>query len=197
MKKCLVLLMTALLIMSVAGCSLGVSQEEYDELKKDYNSMDLDYTSLQAKNVLLQADYDTLVAETKAYTKLSKEEKDFFIKAIGKNDIIEEMDIEIDDKTNQITELEERISDLEADIITIKGDPKTYPAGYLYAGSDFEVGRYKIYDGKSNFFVHSSSGESRVNIILGGKYGVEEYIYKFSPGDEIEARGSFKMVTVE
>lgn len=197
MKKGLILLIAILIVLSMVGCSFGVSQEKFDEFKASYDSLDIEYASLKAKNVLLQADYYTLVEETKAFTKLSDEEKDIFIEAIDNRDIIIEMNNEIEEKSNQIIELDEKIASLKSEVIKISSEPKKYPAGYLYAGTDFEVGRYKIHDGSSNFMVKSSSGESRVNIILGGKYGVEEYIYKFSLGDEVEARGSFKMVSIE
>ena len=106
-----------------------------------------------------------------------------------------------DKKSNLINEkqnLENDIAKLKQDVIRVKGEPKNYPAGYLKAGSDFEAGKYKIYNGNSNFIVHSLSGNLKVNIILGnGKYSVNEYIYRFSSGDEIQADSSFTMVLVE
>lgn len=86
---------------------------------------------------------------------------------------------------------------MNADIIKVSGKAKSYPAGDLTAGIDFPVGRYKIYGGSSNFIVHDADGWLRVNIILGSKYGVSEYIYTFAEGDQVRAESAFKMVPVK
>ena len=93
--------------------------------------------------------------------------------------------------------LEEEINSLQGEVIKIKGEPKTYPAGHLTVGTDIPAGKYKIYDGKSNFVVYSAYGDLEVNTILGSSYGVNEYIYDFKNGDKVEASSSFKLVAVE
>lgn len=93
--------------------------------------------------------------------------------------------------------LNEQIEKLNGEVAKAKGQPKTYPAGHLTAGTDIPVGKYKIYGGNSNFVVYSSTGSLEVNIILGTRFGVEEYIYTFKTGDKIEANSSFKLVEVE
>lgn len=93
--------------------------------------------------------------------------------------------------------LEEEINSLQGEVIKIKGEPKTYPAGHLTVGTDIPAGKYKIYDGKSNFVVYSVYGDLEVNTILGSSYGVNEYIYDFKDGDKVEASSSFKLVAVE
>ena len=98
----------------------------------------------------------------------------------------------------QKQELENQITSLSGDVIKLKGEPRTYPAGHLTAGTDIPVGKYKIYGGSSNFVVYSKYGDLEVNIILGGSYGgVSEYIYTFRSGDKVEARSSFKLIEVE
>ena len=109
----------------------------------------------------------------------------------------EEINTEIKKLEDNKTSLNNEIEKLSEEVITIKGEPRTYPAGHLIAGEDIPVGKYKIYDGNSNFVVHSSSGSLQVNIILGGRYGVDEYIYTFKKGDKIQASSSFKLVEVE
>lgn len=124
---------------------------------------------------------------------------------LGKNDKQEEINSKIreleDNKNNLINEktrLETEITSLKEEVIKLKGEPKTYPAGHLTAGTDVPTGKYKIYGGSSNFVVYSSSGSLNVNIILGSGYlSVSEYIYTFSIGDKIEADSSFKLVSVE
>ena len=113
---------------------------------------------------------------------------------------IEELDSKILTLTQQKESLENQIESLKESIIKIKGEERTYPAGYLTAGKDFEVGRYKIYGGKSNFSVHSLSGKLKVNIILGNNseyHQVSEYLYTFSSGDVVEANSTFKMIPIE
>lgn len=112
------------------------------------------------------------------------------------NDIIELQNQKKDLET-QKTQLESEINTLKGEVLKAKGEPKTYPAGHLTAGTDVPVGKYKIYGGNSNFIVYSTYGTLEVNIILGGTYGVSEYVYTFQTGDKIEANSSFKLVAVE
>ena len=93
--------------------------------------------------------------------------------------------------------LNSEIEQLNGEVVELKGTPKTYPAGQLTAGTDVPTGKYKIYDGNSNFIVYSSTGNLEVNIVLGGSFGVNEYIYTFKNGDKIKANSSFKLVEVE
>lgn len=118
----------------------------------------------------------------------------------NKKNVQEQIDFlknDINTLLNDKKSVQAEIDDLKGEVIKIKGQEKTYPAGYLTAGTDFEIGRYRIYGGNSNFVVRSSLGELKVNIILGGKYGVNEYIYEFSTGDKVQAESSFKMVLVK
>ena len=109
-----------------------------------------------------------------------------------------EIKSEISSLENKKQTLNTEIQELNSEVVKIKGQPKTYPAGQLTAGTDIPVGKYKIYDGKSNFVVYSKSGELKVNIILGAEnYGVNEYVYTFKEGDMVKANSSFKLVTIE
>lgn len=109
----------------------------------------------------------------------------------------EKLSSEISNLEKRKEELNTQINNLNSEVIKLKGEPKTYPAGHLTVGTDLPTGKYKIYGGSSNFIVYSSTGRLEVNIILGGKYGVSEYIYTFKSGDKIEANSSFKLVPVE
>ncbi len=115
-----------------------------------------------------------------------------------------ELQIKKDELSSEISSLEDKkqtlnseIEHLNGEVIKLKGEPRTYPAGHLTAGTDIPTGKYKIYGGSSNFVVYSSYGDLEVNIVLGGNYGIDEYIYTFKTGDKIEARSSFKLVAVE
>lgn len=98
---------------------------------------------------------------------------------------------------NEIKQKNEEIEKLKGEAIRVKGEPKTYPAGHLTVGTDIPEGKYKIYDGRSNFIVYSAYGELQVNTILGSSYGASEYIYNFKNGDKVRADSSFKLVAVE
>jgi len=50
-------------------------------------------------------------------------------------------------------------------------------------------GRYTVM-GSSNFFVRDSMGASRINVILGGRLGVKEYVCNLNAGEEIQAESA-------
>jgi len=124
---------------------------------------------------------------------LGKNEKQTEIKQT-----IENLKKEQDNLKRQKEQLETEMQTLKSDIIRLKEEPKTYPAGHLTAGTDVPIGKYKIYEGNSNFVVYSSSGSLKVNIILGSdSFSVKEYIYTFCNGDKIKANSTFKLVAIE
>lgn len=108
----------------------------------------------------------------------------------------EQLEKNISDKNAEKQNLEKELDKLNGDIIVAKGETRSYPAGQLVAGKDFDVGRYKIFGGNANFIVYSRYGELRVNTIL-GEYGVEEYVYTFENGDEVDAHSAFQMQPIE
>lgn len=178
------ILVGALAVILLAGCN-GVPQKTHDAFVRDYEM-------LQRRMEKLQSDYDALKED---YYRL-KSEYDQYKKDIAPFMDLANLENEKTRLKQDIAELEAKIEELNADVIKIAGKPKTYPAGYLYAGKDFPAGRYKIYGGSSNFFVYDVNDRIRVNIIL-GRLGVDEYIYTFSEGEEIRAKSSFKLVPVE
>lgn len=179
----LIILITAYVFIDIKW---NIKEKDYrssiSSLKEENNKIQLTIKELSEKNSSLQRE------EEKNKIKEEIEE----LKA-DKQKIAEDIEAKKEEKTS----LEQKLKELEDEVITVKGKGKTYPAGYLTAGKDFEVGRYKIYGGSSNFIVYSKYGDLRVNIILGGKYGVEEYIYTFEDGDEIKAGSSFKLRPIE
>lgn len=108
----------------------------------------------------------------------------------------EQLEKSIADKNEEKQNLEKELDKLNGDIIVAKGETRSYPAGKLVAGKDFDTGRYKIFGGNANFIVYSRYGELRVNTIL-GEYGVEEYVYTFENGDEVDAHSAFQMQPIE
>lgn len=151
--------------------------------------------NLQEENNKIQKLYKEL---TEKISELQKEEEQEEI-----NNKIEELKQEqeqleksIADKNDEKQNLEKELDKLNGDIIVVKGETRSYPAGKLVAGKDFDTGRYKIFGGNANFIVYSRYGELRVNTIL-GEYGVEEYVYTFENGDEVDAHSAFQMQPIE
>lgn len=182
-KITIIILLVVLLATSITELVLLiVKSNQYKDLKKDYDHSVLlntanynKYDACETEKKELQGKYDEIANEdTRA--KIQEE-----IKGLE------------DKKTSLQTELD----GLNKEVIRVKGEGKTYPAGYLTVGDDIPPGRYKISGGSSNFFVHSSSGALQVNIILGGRYGVEEYLYTFKNGDKVQAESSFKLTPIE
>lgn len=104
----------------------------------------------------------------------------------------------INNLNNEISTLTTQRDSLKSEVSQLEGTPQNYSAGYYTAGTNFPTGRYKIYNGNSNFVVRSSYGDLKVNIILGdSSYHVTEYIYDFSTGDQIEADSSFTIIKIQ
>lgn len=156
----------------------------------NYKNLSSQYSSLENK---FKESQNELEKSKEQIQDLQKEEKQNEI-----NNNIKTLENKVAELTTQKQDLENQINTLSQNVIKIKGQPKTYPAGQLVAGEDIPIGKYKIYGGSSNFIVHSATGSLQVNIILGsGQYKVSEYIYTFKEGDNIKANSSFKLVEVE
>lgn len=179
----LLIVLIVVLISTNVSSSLKIQKAEESalNLKNENNKVQKQFKELTDKIAVLQKDEEQEKINSKI-EELKNEQK--------------ELETEISDKKSEKTSLEKDLERLNGDIITARGKAKSYPAGQLVAGKDFETGRYKIYGGSSNFVVYSLLGELEVNIIL-GDWGVEEYVYTFNEGDEIEAGSSFKMQPIE
>lgn len=216
------------LSLALTGCS-GVTKEAFNQLEESYSQLDQQLSEETGKKDELQESYDAVSAElveqkklyedtskeyeslateygeyktlTEDWAAFTEEEKAAALEVARREGEILGLDESKAALEGEVAGLEERINALQGEVVRISGEPIQFPAGVFYAGQDFEVGRYKIYDGSSNFFVENSSGRNEVNIILakpGNRYdNPSEYIYKFSAGEQIEARSSFKMVPVE
>lgn len=179
----LVAFLIGIIILSGIGFNNKIAEKEQQliNLKDENNSIQEQFMGLSEKISTLQKDEEQEKINNKIQELKSEQE---------------ELEEDIKDKKSEKSSLEKELDKLNGDIVTAKGKAKTYPAGQLVAGEDFEVGRYKIYGGSSNFIVYSRFGELEVNTIL-GDWGVDEYVYTFNDGDEIEAHSSFKMQPIQ
>ena len=171
----IIIILFIVIIFIISGVS-DYQDTRYNDLNEEYQDLKLHYSSLEKK-----------------YKEISKEEEQTKIK-----EEINNLNSTKNTLQDEVNKLNEQKNQLNSEIISIKGQPLSFPAGYFTAGTDFEAGRYKIYDGNSNFVVYDILGDLKVNIILGNdsKYYVSEYIYNFNNGDKIEASSSFKLVLV-
>lgn len=98
--------------------------------------------SLKDENNKIQTTYREL---TDKISELQKEEEQEEInnKIQDLKDEQKELETEISDKKSEKTSLEKDLEKLNGDIITATGKAKSYPAGQLVAGKDFEAYYYK------------------------------------------------------
>lgn len=179
----LVIFLIGIVVLSGIGFNNMIAEKEQQviDLKNENNSIQEQFRGLSEKISILQKDEEQEKINRKIEELKNEQEK---------------LENDIKNKESEKSSLEKELKKLNGDIITAKGKAKSYPAGQLIAGEDFEVGRYKIYGGSSNFIVYSRFGDLEVNTIL-GDWGVDEYVYTFNEGDEVEAHSSFKMQPIE
>ncbi|MDN7244657.1 hypothetical protein [Planococcus shenhongbingii] len=99
-----------------------------------------------------------------------------------------------------IASRQDELGRLEQVIKKKKEEPISLYSGQYIVGRDIAEGRYQatnIGDG-SNFVVYSSSGDLKVNTILGGgNVGYGDYIFFAVEGDLIETSAQVKLIPVE
>ena len=171
-------------------------QGEHNVLMGEKAALQRDYNMLLNEKTTLQSAYDAFRAEAAVFLTLNEDEQAATLEVARRESEIYGLESKIEELNAEVETLNSQITELQASIIRIAGESRAFPAGVLYAGTDFEIGRYRIYGGTSNFFV-TRGGHNVVNIILGGGLGVTEYIFTFRNGDAIESRSSFRMVPIE
>jgi len=209
MKKSVLFILVISVSLALSSCTINSSSftdEEHQAVVDEKASLQSEYDSLNSQYSALQSEYNSYKNDTADWAEYSEAEKETALEVAEREDDIAALDAEISTKNDTIASLQSeidglnnQIASLRADVVEAQGDPISFPAGYFTAGTDFAVGRYKIYDGTSNFFVHDLSGDSRVNIILDSiddGFYVKEYVYAFRAGDEIRAESTFKMVPI-
>jgi len=173
-------------------------QDEHGLLTSTHNALTTEKATLQNEYDTLRNEYDTLRSEASGFFALNEAERESALEVAKREYEISGLDARVYELNAEIGILNGQIAELQASVVRIAGESRTFPAGFFVAGEDFEVGRYRIYGGSSNFFVRDRTGRSRVNIIFGSRAShVTEYIYRFASGDEIESRSSFRMVPIE
>jgi outer membrane murein-binding lipoprotein Lpp len=127
--------------------------------------------------------------ELQPYIELSLEEVELRRESLGKQQVLDGLDAEIEAKQAELDSLIIRIRETgEA--------PITLGAGEYKSPEDVPPGRYTVTE-NSNFFVYSARDRLQVNTILGGRRGEDSYTFWLESGGRIEARGRFTLTPVE
>ncbi len=195
-------------LITLTGC--GVSQEYYDAARLELTTVAEERDGLSEELTGLQSTYATLtrakgavVAERDAvaaelsefreamavFAELSEEE--------ARNRLEEErLGAEVARLNAEVAERQAELERLQNLIVRTGEEPIRVGAGNWYVGQDIPAGRYQVSNGSSNFFVRRG-GRSVVNIILGGRHGVDTYVFTFQTGDVIEARSAFTLTPIQ
>jgi|GEM_PF-4184184 len=204
-----------MLMFVLAGCSSSsekkITEDEYADLSSRFEEISSE--NIYNADKYLNAKYSKIELETE-FSELSgnyEELSSNYEELIGKFESdaykkeIESLKSELSDLKKDKKSVKQDVSDakkelsaLNGDIIKAKGNPISLPAGEFTVGTDFLEGRYRIYDGNSNF-VSYRNGKLKINIILGNdaSWGqVSEYIYEFNYGDTVTSGSPFKLQAI-
>ena len=194
--------------LTLTGC--GVAQDYYDAARAELATVLGERDALAADLGAAQENYATLTANKARVTEQKagvqaefsefRESMSVFAElseAEASNRLEEErLGAEVARLNAEIAAQQAELERLQNLIVRTGEEPRRVGAGNWYIGQDIPAGRYQISNGSSNFFVRRG-GRSVVNIILGGRLGVDTYVFTFQPGDVIEARGAFTLTAVE
>lgn len=202
----------------IAGVVLFVSliisfSAGYASAVVDINGKEVSYKQIEKEiekvNGQLKDKQDSLAAQDQRLND-RKAEVDKILALVGKQkDLNADIDAktkEVDNKKNQISTLDSDIQAKQAEldkltsgVVAKKEEPRQLSAGSWYIGKDVPVGRYKAVPvgHGSNFFVYSSTGDLKVNAILGTSIGVPEYVFDAEDGDVIKTETIVKLIPIQ
>ena len=143
----------------------------------------IEATSNELKSIEEKIELDkNIINEVNDY-KANKEDKEAELS---------ELDTTLENRKGEIADLDRQISEKNSELNTLKAiitktgeEPKVLPAGQFTVGYDLPQGRYDV-TGSSNFVVRTPSGNLKVNTILGGRYGNENYVCNLNIGDTLD-----------
>lgn len=195
----------ASIILMVVTYSVGKSTKFNDQVvdasaqivASENLKMNSENEKLRNETESLKKDIDTLSKQISDNKALISDMRQYQSDKGRLEENIKSMETRLQDITNLVTEKQQELDKITNGIIQKKNEPKVLPAGYFEVGTDIEPGRYSV-SGKSNFVVYDSTGDLKVNTILGdGRFGVENYVCRLETGDQIEAAGKFTYTPIE
>lgn len=199
LKLWVIILGSLITIVAVILAAISVDQNIASNIEQKMLSLNQDYTDRKAeldrlgneilsrKNLLDNMNYYNDNAEALSKSLSEKTQKK------------DELDMEILDRQKRVDSLKSEIELLENTIRVKQEEPTEIPAGEytVYPEGSVRPGRYSV-TGSSNFVVRSSSGDLKVNTILGdGSWGVDQYVCNLGSGDTIKASSRCILTPVE
>lgn len=214
-------LIVIILVFNIGSSSATVSIDEaklsYDELLTKVEEQEKTLEDLEAAVEEKNSEISEKEKEVKA--KLTEQDDKLKAKEKEVNEILtllenkESLEKEVKDlenavakKSSEETSVQQKIDakqkeleKIENAIVEKMDEPVTLSAGQFIVGTDFAPGRYKAVSngGAGNFVVYDASGSLKVNSILGGSYGVAEYVFFSDIGDKVETTNPIKLIPVE
>ncbi|PLR95901.1 hypothetical protein [Bacillus sp. T33-2] len=208
------LTVVAALVFGIIFYSIGVSSAKVtlEEKKVDYNQLVKAIEGKEGSLASIKEDIRQAESDLTAVQGEIKEQESAYAEAkkvIENRSALEaevaKIQSDLGAKQTEIQNLENTIESKKGELAGIEGQirekkeaPKQLPAGHFVVGRDIAEGRYKVVpvgEG-SNFVVYSAGGELKVNTIL-GSWGVKEYVFFASEGDEIQSEAPTRFVPVE
>lgn len=184
-SKKVIISVLVILLSLFAGGGIGYNMNVNNAVVEDLKAKNDEYITLTEK-------LDSVKGELDTNSDVLKEMEEYKAKNIE----ISNQQKKLDELTTLLAEKQAEYDTLSANVEKVKGEPKVLPAGSYLVGQHVPAGRYKI-TGESNFFLRTSGGYSVVNIILGGRIGIPEYITDMEAGQTIETRGGCTLTPVE
>lgn len=192
----------ALIVIFVAAISAyqtAIGQNISDEILQQKLDQDQEYTARKAELDKLNEDIDSqqgLLNELNMY----KSNAENLSQALNdKQQQVYDLDLQIQERQGKVDSLNAEIDSLSNTVKVKQEEPTVIPAGEYTVSANGSVrpGRYSV-TGSSNFVVHSSTGDLKVNTILGGgSFGVDQYVCNLSSGDNIKAQSRCTLTPVE
>ncbi|RFU68404.1 hypothetical protein [Bacillus sp. V59.32b] len=169
--------------------SSEVSQEEADQLNEDIEAKETELSEIETKVKDNQEAYDAAMAIVNDKENAEKELTDL-------NSAVDSKKGEITDLNNDIKAKEKELALLTGKVQQKKEAPKSLSAGKFTVGTDIPAGRYKVTSngGSGNFFINEGMD---ANVIIGGGFGLKEYITHLNDGDAIDINFPAKFTPIE
>jgi ribosomal protein S13 len=186
---------------SSAKVDLGKEKVNYDKLVKEIKSKKQEVKDIQGKLDDINKQYSDKKSEFEEAMKVVDNKKAAEGELAKVNDTVKTKQDQVKSLDSQIGSKQKELASINGEIKAKKDAPKVLSAGQYVVGKDVPVSRYKAAPNGSgsNFVVHGSDGDLKVNTILGDHSGLgtAEYVFWAEKGDIIETEASVKLIPVE
>lgn len=195
-----VLLLSSYFIGSTtAVTTLKEKTVSYNQIESEIKKQNEELTSTKEKLAAANKELASVQTQYKEAKDLIAKREELVKNVQLSQDVQMTMKKEIDQMNEQLNTKKIELERLSNAIVTKKQTPKQLPAGHFTVGKDIEAGRYQVtaVGRGSNFVVRDSIGDLKVNTIIGGGFGVAEYVVELADGDSIEQEMRVKFTSIE